>query len=490
MTKARDIATLLSTANGKIAGENLDVSFENITDTGTEGTKIASGTTAQRGSTAGQLRYNSTLSRFEGSPDGFSFVGFATPPSITSISPSILDSAGGETVVITGTNFAVGATTVTLNGQSPSTTTVNSETQITITGTPALSAQTYTDGLSINASGAIATFTFSTSGTPVFTTASGSLGSINEGQSAGTLDAGTDVGTSHTISSGSLPSGLSINSADGEITGTMTSNTNTANPPENATGDITSNFTVLATDAENQTASRNFSITNLQGDPYYNNTIAIINNESTLTTNSAYTNRTVSQNGISYNTTYKKFGSNSFEAGSGDSFTVTVDSSEAINEISNICFEGWFYLSSNTGNQTYGSFQSYRNQALFGVPQVYWGVIIDPNGRVGMYEYTNQENYAGQFTTTSNVSTGTWFYATLQVTPSSYKYWKDGVYCGSVSRGSVNESTPHLYKIFTDNNDAINWIGYGEQFRITVGERYTGTGNFTVPSTPIRDFTT
>ena len=45
MTKARDIA---------------DFKFENITDTGTEGTKVASGTTAQRGSTAGQIRFNST----------------------------------------------------------------------------------------------------------------------------------------------------------------------------------------------------------------------------------------------------------------------------------------------------------------------------------------------------------------------------------------------------------------------------------------------
>ena len=48
MTKARDISKLLSTANGKIAGENLDVSFENITDTGTEGTRVATGTSAQR----------------------------------------------------------------------------------------------------------------------------------------------------------------------------------------------------------------------------------------------------------------------------------------------------------------------------------------------------------------------------------------------------------------------------------------------------------
>jgi hypothetical protein len=49
MTKARDLSKLLSTANGKIAGANLDVSFENITDTGTEGTRVATGTTAQRG---------------------------------------------------------------------------------------------------------------------------------------------------------------------------------------------------------------------------------------------------------------------------------------------------------------------------------------------------------------------------------------------------------------------------------------------------------
>ena len=55
MTKARDLSKLLSTSNGKIAGSNLDVSFENISDTGTEGTKVASGTTAQRGSTTGQM---------------------------------------------------------------------------------------------------------------------------------------------------------------------------------------------------------------------------------------------------------------------------------------------------------------------------------------------------------------------------------------------------------------------------------------------------
>jgi hypothetical protein len=58
MTKARDIA---------------DFKFENITDIGTEGTRVASGTTAQRGSTAGQWRFNTTTGKFEGRNAG-SFV--------------------------------------------------------------------------------------------------------------------------------------------------------------------------------------------------------------------------------------------------------------------------------------------------------------------------------------------------------------------------------------------------------------------------------
>ena len=44
----------------KTKGLGTSVTFENITDTGTEGTKVATGTTAQRGSTTGQMRFNTT----------------------------------------------------------------------------------------------------------------------------------------------------------------------------------------------------------------------------------------------------------------------------------------------------------------------------------------------------------------------------------------------------------------------------------------------
>ena len=50
----------------KIPGKGTQDLFNNISDAGTEGTKVATGTTAQRGSTTGQWRYNTDTGFFEG----------------------------------------------------------------------------------------------------------------------------------------------------------------------------------------------------------------------------------------------------------------------------------------------------------------------------------------------------------------------------------------------------------------------------------------
>ena len=135
MTKARDLADIAGAiANDKIPSNKLDVSFENISDTGTEGTKVASGTTAQRGSTTGQWRYNTTTGFFEGRNVSGNFSTLEPSPTVTSVDISEVDSqaGGNQTVIITGTNFNTGdvcsfvgsdGTTVTA-----STTTVNSAT--------------------------------------------------------------------------------------------------------------------------------------------------------------------------------------------------------------------------------------------------------------------------------------------------------------------------------------------------------------------------
>jgi hypothetical protein len=63
--------------------------FENITDTGTEGTRVATGTTAQRGSTTGQLRFNTDTGLAE-YYTGTEFKAIDTPPTITSVDVQML----------------------------------------------------------------------------------------------------------------------------------------------------------------------------------------------------------------------------------------------------------------------------------------------------------------------------------------------------------------------------------------------------------------
>ena len=107
----------------------------NIVDSGTEGTKVASGTTAQRGSTTGQWRYNSTTGFFEGR-GASAFTTLEPTPTISSVDTTLIDStaSGNATIVISGNNFSSGGT-VTFVGSSAnfnaSTTTFNSATQVT-----------------------------------------------------------------------------------------------------------------------------------------------------------------------------------------------------------------------------------------------------------------------------------------------------------------------------------------------------------------------
>ena len=95
----------------KTKGLGTSVTFENITDTGTEGTKVATGTTAQRGSTEGELRFNTTTGKFEGRNAVGNFVTIEATPTVTNVDVTEVDSqaGGNQTFVITGTNFFSGA---------------------------------------------------------------------------------------------------------------------------------------------------------------------------------------------------------------------------------------------------------------------------------------------------------------------------------------------------------------------------------------------
>ena len=248
MTKARDIA---------------DFKFENIVDTGTEGTKVASGTTAQRGSTAGQLRFNSTTNLAE-YYDGTTFKEIDSPPTVSSVSPTNFESSTlPANLTITGSSFSTGAN-VSFTGNTgtvynASSVTRNSATELvavvptTVTGTDEPYKVTVTNSSGLTASLDSA---FNIDQAPEFSVASGSIGNIDhriasDGGILTDIPATDDEGDSVTVTtSSSLPTGLSL-STGGVWSGTVTQPAN----------DTTYNITASATDGTN-TSTRNYSFVN------------------------------------------------------------------------------------------------------------------------------------------------------------------------------------------------------------------------------------
>ena len=248
MTKARDIA---------------DFKFENIVDTGTEGTKVASGTTAQRGSTAGQIRFNSTTGLAE-YYDGSAFKVIDIAPLITASNVSNITETqidAGFDLVITGTNFSSGSIVKFIGNDgteytSP-TVTVNSDTQITARVNTNIDITKEPFDVSVTSAGGLSSVkedVFNINATPTWNTSAGNLGTINDLNDAThfTLSATDPEGgsVSYTESTSNLTgAGLALNSSNGQITGN----------PNNVTSDTTVSFSVNASDGSN-TVNRSFNI--------------------------------------------------------------------------------------------------------------------------------------------------------------------------------------------------------------------------------------
>lgn len=208
---------------------------------------------------------------------GMSWASTIVDPTITSIdypgTQTAADPAGGESVIINGTLFASGIT-CTVGGTS-AVTAFNSATQITIT-TPAKAAGQYAVAVTNPDGGTVSQANFiQYSGVPVWSTASGSLGSVQEGASASfqvTATEGSDT-IEYAVTTGTLPTGLSLNTNTGAITGTAPS----------VSADTTTTFSITATDDENQTSSeRSFSITVTNDNPSNHfNTVLYTGNNTT-----------------------------------------------------------------------------------------------------------------------------------------------------------------------------------------------------------------
>lgn len=160
--------------------------------------------------------------------------------------------AGGATITLNGSDFVTGAV-VYLDGSAVGSTSVVSSTQVTFIA-PAKSAGYY-DLLLVNPDGSItqAVPGIQYSGTPTWTTAAGSLGSVYETKSISfTVQATSDSAiTSYTLDSGVLPGDCILNTSTGTIIGIA---------PIISSVTVY-NFTISAIDSENQSTAREFSIT-------------------------------------------------------------------------------------------------------------------------------------------------------------------------------------------------------------------------------------
>jgi tRNA-binding EMAP/Myf-like protein len=209
-----------------------------ITDTSFELSANATATNA-----SAVLSFNTTVVSVSGTTS------FVITPTATA-SATVTLTFNTQTLVITGTNFSVGAT-VTIDGTAPSTVSRDSSTQITVTGTPAKTAGTKADGLVVsNTSGLGASINVDYSALPDWQTASGNVGSLMiVGSEISTINLDATTATSYALTTGPLPPGLAMSPSTGDITGTIT-------------GSVyqTYNITVTATDAEAQSSPRLFNI--------------------------------------------------------------------------------------------------------------------------------------------------------------------------------------------------------------------------------------
>ena len=184
-----------------------------------------------------------------------SFGSSVTFPTIGSISPSVIENTQ-TAITITGTNFQSIPTVDAINASTGAITTADSvaftnATTIVATFTLSVDGTYYlraenNDGLAVRSTNALLTV----SDAPAWTTAAGSLGTVAATGSVNFTVAATNA-TSFSKTSGSFPGGVSINASTGVISGTESGSTATT----------TYTFTIRATDAEAQTADRQFTIT-------------------------------------------------------------------------------------------------------------------------------------------------------------------------------------------------------------------------------------
>jgi hypothetical protein len=234
-----------------------------IASTSTGFFDLPSGNTAQRPGSppTGALRYNSTTGFAEVyTSSGWGTFG-AQPPSITTVTPATYNGEAGTMFTINGANFTADAIVkfVDVNNVEYTSNVVAFINQSQLTATTPQDftvAQEPLDVKVIQASGQVTKVDcIDCGGSPTWTTASGSLGSVFAGEffSNTVIATDPDAGATISYSSNNKPAWLSVGSSTGVVSGTA---------PALYTGQQTNSFDIVASDNAGNQTSRAFNVIN------------------------------------------------------------------------------------------------------------------------------------------------------------------------------------------------------------------------------------
>lgn len=387
---------------------------------------------------------------------------------------------GSETITLTGTGFESGVTVIVNGNVVPSVTRTNAN-SLSFT-TAALSSTTYPVYV-VNPDGGTAIFVnpgLRVSGKPIWTTTSPLTSWSKASALSRTLQANSDSSVTYSLAAGSsLPSGLTL-AANGLISGTLSP------APAEAT---TYNFTVVATDAENQTTSSAFSITATAEAAFVDdsNTLLLMhldgaNNSTTFTddNSSGRTARTITAgDNAKISTQQSKFGGASavFD-GSNDHLSSNMVTGADLQ--GNITIEMWARFNTLPSSGEGGYMMLYTSGSKYIMVQNVNGASNNPK-----LQFAFGSGYAGPTLTSASITTNTWYHIAAVRNNGTWKGYWNGVDMGAVvndsgwSDSSNQSIEPFGSSIgwgkFTDSRGS--WNGYMDEIRVSKVARYTS--NFT-----------
>lgn len=461
----------------RLGTKAVENSLTNIVDQGTEGTRVATGTNAERGNTQGQLRFNTDTGLAE-YYTGTVFKAIDTPPTVTSIDTTLIDSAsvGTTNIGITGQNFASGATVKAIGSNASEITansvTFNSQSSLTanFTNSDFINANEPYDIKVTNPSGLSATLDdqINVDVAPTWNTASGSLGTIDHSElpssytltSLSATDADGDT-VSYSQPSGSLPSGLTLNSSTGAWSGNVTGLVSTT----------TFNFTGRASSGTSpvKTTDRSFSIIQ-EGELNHYGTQYAFSFNGDVDNAGSNTDTYVGAGSFTPSSTGQtKFNSNSaaFLNSSFARFTIP-NSSDLQFGTGQFTIEGWVFLVNDSSNVNLSArvFQMGENNS---------------NGIALIFNYSSEFTFSN---THSNFLTdspsnwlGQWRYFTVDYDGTTYRLYRDGAVVSSATSGfnSVNISDDLHFGVYPGDLTGIRTNMYLSEWQITKGvAKYAG----------------